>query len=93
MKFSDSELEVLTFRILARLKEKKLITFKAEESKVRTRMLKVFADNQAEEEALDQQVKQLLAQHEAAFESGQLDYYKMFQLTKQKLAKEKGFIL
>lgn len=93
MKFSSSEIELLVFRIMHRLKIKKLLQLKAAESKVREKIASIFNQNQAAEEALEEEVRQLLKEHEAAFASGQMDYHKMFLMVKKKLAKEKGFIL
>ncbi len=45
------------------------------------------------EDRLNDEVKKLLAAHEREIAKGQMDYRKVFELTKQKLAKERGMVL
>jgi hypothetical protein len=51
----------------------------------------VIAKNFAEEEAIEEEVRNMLASH--ARVARDMDPYKMFLLAKQKLAARKGFIL
>lgn len=45
------------------------------------------------EDRLDADVKELLKAYTTQFEAGRLDYRRMFQLTKAKLAQERGVVL
>jgi hypothetical protein len=45
------------------------------------------------EDKLNDEVKKLLAAHEDEIAKGHMDYRKVFDLTKQKLAKERGIVL
>jgi hypothetical protein len=92
VKITDHDVQRLVFRILSTMKEKKLVTFKAEEAKVRQRMIEVFQKNLDDEQKLDLEVKAFLEQHEREMQ-GDVSYHKMFQLVKKKLAKERGFVL
>lgn len=93
MKYAEHEVERLIFRILATLKEKKLVQFNADESKVRERMIQIFLKNLAEEAKLDEDARAFLAQHEQEMAQSEASQHKMLQLVKKKLAKERGFIL
>jgi hypothetical protein len=46
-----------------------------------------------EEDKLNKDVEKLLSAHEAEISRGQMDYRKVFELTKQKLAIERGMVL
>ena len=45
------------------------------------------------EDRLNDEVRELLKAYESQIEKGQVDYQKMFQMIKRKLAKERGIIL
>lgn len=53
----------------------------------------VIAADLLAEDRLNDEVKKLLAAHEREIAKGQMDYRKVFELTKQKLAKERGMVL
>ncbi len=46
-----------------------------------------------EEDKLNKDVEKLLAAHEDEIARGNMDYRKVFELTKQKLAKDRGMVL
>jgi len=52
----------------------------------------ITADMQAEDK-LNDEVKKILSAHEDEISKGQLDYRKVFELTRQKLAKDRGIVL
>ncbi|MEW6214153.1 MAG: DUF507 family protein [Nitrospirota bacterium] len=45
------------------------------------------------EDRLNEEVRELLKTHTSEIEQGRLDYRKLFELTKQKLVKERNLIL
>jgi len=45
------------------------------------------------EDGLDEEVKDILAQHQREIESGRVDYNTMFDMIKKKLVKERGIII
>jgi hypothetical protein len=53
----------------------------------------VITANMLEEDKLNTEVEKLLTAHEAEIKKGNMDYRKVFELTKQKLAKERGMVL
>jgi hypothetical protein len=57
------------------------------------KVAEVMTANMVEEDKLNKDVEKLLAAHEAEIARGNMDYRKVFELTKQKLAKERGFVL
>ncbi len=73
-------------------KAQNLITFKVDEKIVLKTIADVITLNLKKEELLDQDVKALMDQMEREHE-GQFQRHKMFPMLKQKLAKERKFIL
>ncbi len=45
------------------------------------------------EDRLNEEVRELLRKHSSKIEQGHMDYRKLFELTKQKLVKERNLIL
>jgi hypothetical protein len=93
MKLSKEQAEKITGIILARLKEKDLIVFKADEETVLKKMEDAFIADLKAEDSLDREVEQILSTHAAAIDSQRLDYRKMFNMIKSKLARERGIVL
>lgn len=85
--------EKLTSFVLSRLKEKNLVVLKANEENVLKKMNEVVLENLRAEDALDREVEEMIQSHAGALDSDSIDYRKMFSMVKNKLAKEKGFVL
>ena len=92
MKLTTSQIQRLSEKILKQWKAQNLITFKVDEKIVLKTIVDVVTLNLKKEEQLDQDVKDLMDQMEREHE-GQFQRHKMFPMLKQKLAKERKFIL
>lgn len=92
MKLTTSQIQRLSEKILKQWKAQNLITFKVDEKIVLKTIVDVITLNFKKEEQLDQDVKDLMDQMEREHE-GQFQRHKMFPMLKQKLAKERKFIL
>ncbi len=92
MKLNTSQIQRLSEKILKQWKAQNLITFKVDEKIVLKTIADVITLNLKKEEQLDQDVKDLMDQMEREHE-GQFQRHKMFPMLKQKLAKERKFIL
>jgi hypothetical protein len=90
MKLKQYQLERLVNTLLANYRTRELIHPKADEPQIKARVMAIIAQNFAEEEAIEEEARKMLAQ---ARVSKDMDPYKMFVLAKQKLATKKGFIL
>jgi len=91
MKVKKEQLERLADMILANFRAKELIKPKREDGDIKNKILEILAQNFAEEEAIEEEARKVLATHAQA--ARDMDPYKMFLLAKQKLAAKKGFIL
>jgi hypothetical protein len=79
--------------IATNLEKNGLVAYTAPKSAVSAGIADVITKNMLEEDKLNEEVKKVLAAHEAEIAKGQMDYRKVFELTKQRLAKERGFVL
>ena len=93
MKLTTDQVDKISSLILRTLKEKELIVFKAEEKTVLDRMREVFLEDLRAEDELDREVEGILSSHTGEIDSQRIDYRRMFNMIKGKLARERGIIL
>lgn len=91
MKIKEEQVKRLLDHLLKTYQTKELIVLKAKEADVRAKIKNIIAENFHEEEVIEEEARRMLAAH--AGEVREMDPYKMFVLTKQKLAAKRGFIL
>jgi hypothetical protein len=78
--------------ILKRLATKKIIDVK-DEAAARAAVAHIVTANLAAEERLDADARQLLLDHAKAIKDSAADYRQLLGKVKEKLARERGFIL
>jgi hypothetical protein len=91
MKVKPEQIERVAGQILAVYRQQDLIATKADDAAIKAKIVEVLGKNFAEEEAIEEEARKMLAAHDAG--ARDLDPYKMFLLAKQKLAAKRGFIL
>lgn len=91
MKLSKEQVEKISALVMERLKDKDLVVFKAAEPKVLERVNEIILANLRAEDSLDKEVEEILKSH--SVEGQKIDYRKMFNMVKGKLARERGIIL
>jgi hypothetical protein len=91
MKIKAHQLEQLSTLLVRRYQAKQLIVSRAAEAELRAKVESVVRGNFADEEAIENEARKMLAAHGAATKD--MDPYKVFLIAKQKLATKKGFIL
>ena len=91
MKIKAEQLEQVASLLVNNYKKKELMVGRATDSAIKKKIGEVIAKNFAEEEAIEEEARKMLAS--VARVSRDMDPYKMFLLAKQKLAAKKGFIL
>ncbi|OGW17861.1 MAG: hypothetical protein A2X56_08965 [Nitrospirae bacterium GWC2_57_13] len=79
--------------IVASLEAKELVKLLKPADAVIQKIEAVILEDAAAEDRLDAEVKKLLASHEAEISKGGMDYRKLFEMTKHKLAQERGIVL
>jgi hypothetical protein len=91
MKIRPEQLERLAQLLLKNYQTKAFMTARGSEADIKRKIVEVIAENFAQEEAIEEEARQMLASHARAAKD--MDPYKMFLIAKQKLAAKKGFIL
>jgi len=78
--------------VLKRLVARKFIEVK-DEARARAALQKVILDNLQTEEQIDAEARQLLQEHARDIREKGLDYRQLFSKAKEKLARDRGFVL
>lgn len=91
MKLSKEQVNFLSDKLFQHLKQKELLVLKAEENKVKTKIASIIQKNIDDELKLDAEAKKILKDNEALMAG--VNFSKIFQMTKKKLAEDKNFIL
>lgn len=93
MRLPKEMIKHITDAIAANLEAKGLAKYGAPRDAIAANIAEVITANMLAEDKLNEEVKKLLAAHEDEIAKGHMDYRKVFDLTKQKLAKERGIVL
>ncbi len=78
--------------ILKRLLTRRLVEIKGE-ARVRAAFQKLILENLQTEDQIDTETRQLLQSYARDIREKGLDYRQLFSKTKQKLARDRGFVL
>jgi uncharacterized protein len=93
MRLSKELVKHISDTLAQNLESKKILEYEVPRAAIAEKISDVITKNMLEEDKLNKDVEKLLASHEAAIAEGNMDYRKVFELTKQKLAKERGIVL
>ncbi len=93
MRLPKEMIKHIADEIAANLEKKGLAEYEVPKSAIAEKIAEVILANMAEEDVLNKDVEKLLSAHEAEIAKENMDYRKVFELTKQKLAKERGIVL
>ena len=91
MKLKQDQLDRLSKLLLENYRARELLEPKRDEPAILAKIRSVISQNFAEEEAIEEETRKMLASHGQA--TRDMDHFKMFLMAKQKLAAKKGFIL
>jgi hypothetical protein len=83
----------LSKRIVDALTDKGLITSRVPPEQLLEETGKLVLEELTVEDRLNEEVRQLLRKYETEIEKGRMDYRKLFDMTKQKLVRERNIIL
>lgn len=80
-------------KIAENLLTKELVQTELSEEKLTEEVNNILLHELMAEDRLNEEVRQFLKQFESEIEKGRLDYRKMFDITKKKMAREKNIVL
>jgi len=93
MRVPKNWVPILAKRVIDNLIEKKMIDASIPARTLVEETEKLIIDELMVEERLNDEVRQLLKKYESEIQKGRLDYRKLFDMTKQKLIKERNIVI
>jgi len=93
MRLSKDMIKYLSDAIAVNLETKGLADYEVTREAISAKIAEVITADMLAEDKLNKDVEKLLNAHEAEIAKENMDYRKVFDLTKQKLAKDRGIVL
>jgi hypothetical protein len=93
MRIPKSWVPILSKRIVENLTAKGMVTPKVPMEKFIAKVEEIITKELAVEDRLNEEVRELLKKHASDIERDRMDYRKLFELTKQKLVRERNLVL
>ena len=92
MRLKKEFIEKISKRIIESLLRKNLIVWESSHDKLESIISAIVIDDLMVEDHLNEEVKELLDSRTDGYERSMMDYGRVFQLVKSKLARERGLI-
>jgi hypothetical protein len=93
MRIPKSWVPVLAKEIMEDLLRKEALELNASREQVTQIIEELILEELMVEDRINDEVREMLKQYDAEIEKGRLDYRRLFDMTKQKLVKERNIIL
>lgn len=93
MRIPRTWVPILAKKIINNILSKELVKSKVSTGKLLSETEQLLLYELTVEDRLNEEVREILKKHASEIEKGHLDYRKLFELTKQKLVKERNLIL
>jgi len=93
MRITHDRIAMMARAIVQRLVAQRAIAVRDHEPELVARVTALIEGELAQEDRLNQEVRELLKQYQRQIDSGQIDYQRMFTMVKRQLAKERGVII
>ena len=93
MRLKKEFIEKISRKIIESLLSKNLIIWESSHDKLESIISEIIIDDLMVEDHLNEEVKELLDSRTDEYERSMMDYGRVFQLVKSKLARERGLIL
>ncbi len=92
MRLKKESIEKISKKIIESLLSKNLIIWESSHNKLESIISEIIIDDLMVEDHLNEEVKELLDSRTDEYERSMIDYGRVFQLVKSKLARERGLI-
>jgi hypothetical protein len=93
MRIPKTWVPILSKKIADNIVAKGLVKPTVPDDKLLSEVSEIVLEELTVEDRLNEEVSELLKGHASEIEKGRLDYRRLFELTKQKLVKERNLIL
>ena len=92
MRLKKESIEKISRKIIESLLSKNLIIWESSHDKLESIISEIIIDDLMVEDHLNEEVKELLDSRTDEYERSMMDYGRVFQLVKSRLARERGLI-
>ncbi|MBI1821512.1 MAG: DUF507 family protein [Nitrospirae bacterium] len=93
MRLTKNQISMMAKNMVEHLLHQKMIKPLVEKEKLIALIENTITGDFMVEEQLNQEVRELMKNYSEQIEKGEVDYNRLFQMIKQKLAKERGLVL
>jgi hypothetical protein len=93
MRVPKSWVPILARKVSENLTSKEVVKITVPMAKFIEKTEEIIIEELTVEDRLNDEVRELLKKHSTDIERGRMDYRKLFELTKQKLVKERNLVL
>jgi hypothetical protein len=93
MRIPKNWIPYIANNIIENLLKKNMIESNVPKEQLIEEAEKLILDELMVEDRLNEEVREILKKYEAEIEKGKLDYRKLFEMTKQKLVKQRNLVL
>ncbi len=93
MRLRKEMIERISVKIVDRLLRREIIEINTDEEAVRTRIVNLIEEDLLVEDRLNDEVKDILRDHQDEMDKDNVDYSRMFTMVKTKLARERNLVL
>ncbi len=93
MRIPKTWVPLLAKKIIDNILSKNLVKPVAPQEKLLSETAELILDELTVEDRLNEEVREILKGHASEIEKGRMDYRRLFELTKQKLVKERNLVL
>ena len=93
MRVTEERIQSLATAVVERLQEQNFLEISGSKERLIHAVRKAITDELSVEDRLHAEIRALLKQYDAEFQSGRSDYQKMFTMVKNKLVKERELVL
>lgn len=92
MRLRREQVEVISYRVVSELRRAGLITVDDPDD-LEARVRQIIVDDLEAEEELNEEVRQIMRQHNDRIRRADVQFHEMFRAIKARLAEERGLIL
>ena len=93
MRLRQEEIDYVAWRILRALKEDEVIDIIGDDELVANHLRNALTENLSVEDQLNREVDDILRNHLKEIQRDSVDYRRMFQMVKTKLARERNLVI
>jgi hypothetical protein len=93
VRLRQEEIDYVSWKILQALKEADVIDIIGDDEPVAAQLRQALTENLAVEDQLNREVDDILRNHLKEIQRDSVDYRRMFQMVKTKLARERNLVL